>query len=166
MLPGIRQYCCRSKLQRVSPCWTASNPPLTPLPCMWSRQGLVLHDRAEGGTFHRLCLWRTAHTQEPSRSFPGRNRHGHFDIQPMGGVCSHKAGKATALPCSLPLLLILECASRQTPVTYQHDIVQLRCSCLPQSNENFRSMLLSFIVAGSHSRVSPTNTNVCDSVNE
>lgn len=70
MLPGIRQCCRWSKLQRVSPCWTASNPP-PPHPhacgrgrdwCSAQGQSASLHDPAERWTFHWLCLWRTAPT--------------------------------------------------------------------------------------------------------
>lgn len=153
MLPGIRQCCRWSKLQRVSPCWTASNPPPTPPSCMWSGQGLVL--RSGTVSFTPWPCWKvnlsltllvenSTYSYNPPWGIWGGISMGMFDRQPKGGAAPPKAGKATALPCSFPQFPISECASRQTAVTYQHDIVQLRFSCLPQSNENLCSMPLCF----------------------
>lgn len=150
MLPGIRQRCCWSKLQRVSPCWTASNPPHpTLMHVVRAGTGAPLTDSQlhsmillKGEPFTDFACGEHHLLLQPSQRFLGRNQHGHVWQTAEGRGCPPMAGKATALPCSFPQFPISECAGRQTAVTYQHDIVQLRFSCLPQSNENFCSMPL------------------------
>ena len=113
----------------------------------------------KGGPFHRPCLWRTPPTPQPSRRFLGNIRHGQFDRQPRGRSAPIRQGKRLPFPAPPPKFPISQCAGRQTGVTYQRDIVQQRFSCLPQSNENFNSMLC-FFYSCFHRRLR-LNTDAC-----
>lgn len=145
MLPGIRLCCCWSKLRRASPCWPASNPPLmhavrAGTGALLTGTVSLLHDPTERRTFSLPLLGTTTYSNTPEVSGEHSARAIWQTAERPG--CSHKAGKAAVLPCPLPQFPISERASRQTGVTYQHDIVQPRFSCFSQSNGNFKCIPL------------------------
>lgn len=144
MLSGIILCCCWSKLWKVSPCWPAPNPPLMHvvragagaqlgdsqnLFPAFARQLHLLQPFDVSGEDSARAVWQTAER-------PG---------------CSHRTGKAAALPKRPPFqFCVSEHAGRQTGLTYQLDIVQPRFSCLPQSNENFNGIPLPFFFTYFH----------------
>lgn len=136
MLPGIRLYCGWSKLREWAP---AGLPLIPPHACGQGRDWCSARGQSaysmtplKGETFSLPLLVNTTY---PNR-FWGNIRHGQFDRQPRAPAAPMRQEKP------LSQLPISECAGRQTGVTYQHDIVH----CLPQSNENFNCISLSFFI--------------------
>lgn len=138
MLPGIRQRCRWSKLQRVSPCWTASNPPHSH---WWGWGGCWCFAR-EQSVFYSMTPLKV----EPFTDFAGEEqpRSSSYPYHPPKASRGQSAcgvwwtasgwswlppptetGTATALPCSIFPKYLRMCRETERAVAYQWDIVQL-----------------------------------------
>lgn len=126
MLPGIRQRCRWSKLQRVSPCWTASNPPHSH---WWGWGGCWCFAREQSVFYSMTPLkvepftdfageeqpWSSSYPYHPPKASRGQSTcrvwwtaSGWSWLPPPT-----ETGTATALPCSLSPN-ISECAGRHS----------------------------------------------------